>query len=78
MDTTTILIATVALAGAYWFYSNNKQNNINKTMYAKHDKPMERQKLGGMLNTAQSRHNTQKSMLHNPLGSIDDRYIKTV
>ena len=76
MDTTTILFVALGAGAAYYMYTLKQNNTRQQTMMTKHDKPRHRQRVNEQMNNAQSRHNIAKSLLHNPLGKIDDRYIK--
>ena len=76
MDTGTLIFVAIGAGAAYWVYTTTQTNKRQQTMMTKHDKPRHRQRVNEQMNNAQSRHNIAKSLLHNPLGKIDDRYIK--
>ena len=79
MDSTTLLIAAVAIGAGYYFYTKQNQNDMNAVMYAKHDKPMDRHKVGGMLSAAKAKFGVPGQLnQYDPLGALEDRYINNV
>ena len=74
MYSTTLFVIAIGGATIFWLYTNKQQNEKNKVLAPKFDKPLKGHKLGGMLQNNVPNKKPNMKLFSN----IEDRYIQAV
>ena len=74
MYSTTLLLIGVGSAAVYWLYCKKQETERNNVLEPKYDKPLQKHKLGGMLQNKIPNGKPTMALYSN----IKDTYIQSV